>query len=42
MAVIWTEQIILGNKKFSQVPRLLKESVRELLIARNREDLIDE
>lgn len=31
MAMLWTNQILLGKKTFSQVPRLLKAQVRELL-----------
>lgn len=31
MAMLWAQQIMLGKKEFSQVPRLLKEQVRELL-----------
>lgn len=32
MAMLWAQQIMLGKKTFAQVPRLLKEKVRELLI----------
>lgn len=31
MAMLWAQQIMLGKKAFAQVPRLLKEQVRELL-----------
>ncbi len=31
MAMLWTNQILLGKKTFAQVPRLLKAQVRELL-----------
>lgn len=32
MAMLWCNQILLGKKTYAQVPRLLKEQVRELLI----------
>lgn len=31
MAMLWAQQIILGKKTYGQVPRLLKEKVREIL-----------
>lgn len=31
MAMLWTQQIMLGKKTFAQVPRLLRAQVRELL-----------
>lgn len=42
IAKLWTEQIIEGNKKFNQVPALLKEPVKVLLKEAGREDLIME
>ena len=42
MAMIWTQQIMLGKKTFEQVPRLLKEKVREVLIDSGCEDLVTE
>lgn len=42
MAMLWCQQIMLGKKTFAQVPRLLKEAVRELLIDSGCEDLIIE
>ena len=42
MAMIWAQQIILGKKTFAQVPRLLKEKVREVLIDSGCEDLVTE
>lgn len=42
MVVFWVEVIIAGKRKFSQTPAKLKEAVREELIARGRQDLIDE
>ena len=32
MAMLWAQQIILGKKTYAQVPRLLKEQVKEILI----------
>ena len=42
MAMIWAQQIMLGKKTFAQVPRLLKEKVREVLIDSGCEDLVTE
>ena len=42
MPMLWAIQIMLGKKTFAQVPRLLKEKVREILIDSGCEDLIQE
>lgn len=42
MAMLWAQQIMLGKKTFAQVPRMLKDKVRELLIDSGCEDLITE
>ena len=42
MAMLWVQQILLGKKTYAQVPRLLKEQVRELLIDSGYEDLVTE
>lgn len=42
MAMLWAQQIMLGKKTFAQVPRLLKEKVREILIDSGMEELIVE
>ena len=42
MAMLWTQQIILGKKTYSQVPAKLKDAVRELLIDSGMEDLVTE
>ena len=42
MAMLWAQSIILGKKTFAQVPRLLKEQVREILIDSGMEELIIE
>jgi hypothetical protein len=40
MAMLWAQQIMLGKKTYDQVPRLLKEQVREVLADSGCEDLI--
>jgi hypothetical protein len=42
MAMLWAQQIILGKKTFAQVPRMLKEQVKEILIDSGCENLISE
>ena len=42
MAMLWAQQIMLGKKTFAQVPKLLKEQVREILIDSGMEELIIE
>lgn len=42
MAMLWAQQIMLGKKSFDQVPRLLKDKVKELLIDSGCEELITE
>lgn len=42
MAMLWTQQIMLGKKTYEQVPRLLKESVKEMLIDSGCENLVTE
>ena len=39
MAMLWCQQIMLGKKIFANVPRLLKEQVRELLYDSGYEEL---
>lgn len=31
MAMLWAQQIMLGKKTYAEVPRLLKEKVKEIL-----------
>lgn len=40
MAMIWAQQIMLGKKTYAQVPRLLKEKVKEILIDSGCEELV--
>ena len=42
MAMIWAQQIMLGKKTYADVPRLLKEKVREILIDSGCEELMTE
>lgn len=42
IAMLWTQKIIIGKKTYNEVPRLLKEQVRELLIKDGYESLITE
>lgn len=42
LAMLWAQMIILGKKKFSNVPATLKEAVKEILIDSGCEYLIDE
>ena len=42
MAMLWAQQIMLGKKTFTQVPRLLKDNVREILVDSGCEDLVTE
>ncbi len=42
MAMLWAQQIMLGKKTYTQVPALLKEAVKEILVDSGCEDLITE
>lgn len=42
IAMLWAQRIMNGKKHFWQVPRLLKEQVREILIESGVEELIIE
>ena len=42
MAMLWAQQIMLGKKTYAQVPRLLKNKVKEILIDSGCEDLVTE
>ena len=42
VAMLWANQIILGKKTYAQVPRLLKEQVKEILIDSGMEELVTE
>jgi len=42
MAMLWAQQIMLGKKTFAQVPKLLRDKVRELLVDSGCEELVTE
>ena len=42
MAMLWAQKIMLGKKTFAEVPRLLKDQVKEILIESGMEELITE
>ena len=42
MAMLWAQQIMLGKKTYTQVPKLLKEKVKEILIDSGCEELVTE
>lgn len=42
IAMLWCQQILLGKKTFAQVPKLLKDKVRELLIDSGYPELAEE
>lgn len=42
MTMLWAQQIMLGKKTFAQVPKLLKEKVKEILIDSGMEELVTE
>lgn len=42
MAMLWAQQIMLGKKTFDQVPRLLKDKVKEILVDSGMEELVTE
>lgn len=42
IAMLWAQMILLGKKSYSQVPKLLKAKVAEILIDSGMEELITE
>lgn len=42
MAMLWAQQIMLGKKEYKDVPRLLKEKVKEILMDSGCEELTEE
>jgi len=42
MAMLWAQQIMLGKKTFKDVPRLLKDKVKEILVDSGMEELVTE
>ena len=41
-AMLWAQQVMLGKKTFAQVPRLLKDKVKEILMDSGMEELVTE
>lgn len=42
MAMLWAQQVMLGKKTYAQVPRLLKEQVREILMDSGMGELVED
>lgn len=42
MAMLWAQQIMLGKKTYEQVPRLLKDKVKEILEDSGMGELVKE
>lgn len=42
MAMLWAQQIMLGKKTYKQVPRLLKDKVKEILEDSGMGELVTE
>lgn len=42
IAMLWAQQIMLEKKTYAQVPRLLKDGVKEVLIDSGMEELVTE
>ena len=42
MAMLWAQRIMMGKKTYGQVPRLLKEKVREILEDSGMTELVKE
>lgn len=42
IAMLWAQRIINGKKTFADVPRLLKEQVKEILVESGVEELATE
>ena len=40
MAMWWAQQIMMGRKTFADVPRLLKDKVKEILMDSGMEKLV--
>lgn len=42
MAMLWAQQIMLGKKTYGQVPKLLKDKVKEILEDSGMGELVTE
>lgn len=41
IAMLWAQQIILGKKEYKEVPRLLKNKVKEILMDSGMNELVN-
>ena len=41
MGMLWAQQIILGKKEYKEVPRLLKNKVKEILMDSGMNELVN-
>lgn len=42
VAILWAQQIMLSKKTYADVPRLLKDKVKEILVESGYEELAEE
>lgn len=42
MSLLWANQILIGRKTYKEVPKLLKDQVKQILIDAGYEDLVTE
>lgn len=42
IAMLWVNQIMIGKRTYDEVPKLLKEQVKELLIDNGYKDLTEQ
>lgn len=42
VAMLWVQQIMLSKKTYADVPRLLKDKVKEILVESGYEELAEE
>lgn len=42
VAMLWAQQIMLSKKTYADVPRLLKDKVKEILVENGYEELAEE
>lgn len=42
MAMLWANQIMLGKKEYKDVPRLLKDKVKQILVDAGYDELVSE
>ena len=42
LAMLWAQQIMLSKKTYADVPRLLKDKVKDILVESGYEELAEE